>query len=68
MVVGDIVDVLDQDDNKFMGRFKVTESRENDYYAEGIINIDALWLGYVRQQGETTVIPHMVAICIHKGG
>lgn len=68
MAAGYMVDVIDQEDNKFMGKFKVTELHENAYYAEEISNIDPVWLGYVRQQGETEVIPHMVAICIHKGG
>lgn len=68
MVVGDIVDVIDQEDNRFMGRFKVIELRENDYYAVGTGKIDGLWSGYVREQGETEVMPRMVAICIFEGG
>ena len=65
---GDMVYVIDKKDSMFMGLFKVTELHDEFYYAEGIKSIDPLWLGYVRQWGETKMLPNMVAICIYEGG
>jgi hypothetical protein len=66
--IGDSVEVIDDKDGMSMGQFVVTEIRDEVYYAEGISHVDRLWLGYVREKGEITVIPHMVAIHIPHGG
>ena len=59
---GDTLVAVDMEDAKAMGLFEVTEVRDAEYYAIGIRGIDAVWLGFVRQQRETRVMPNMRAI------
>lgn len=60
--VEDSVEVIDQEDGKWMGRFKISEVREKVYYAYGIEQIDPVWLGYVIGKQELDVLPHMIAV------
>lgn len=66
--MGDVFEVIDYVDPKPMGQFKVTEIRDELYYAEGINRVDKLWMGYVQKYGETKCNPDMVAIHIPEGG
>lgn len=50
------------------GVFEVTQVRENDYFATAVSNLDAIWSGFVRQQGETLAPPDMIAISIQGPG
>lgn len=68
MIIGDRVEIIDTEDGMSMGQFKVTEIRMDVYYAEEIGHIDPVWSGYIREKGETEVIPHMKAIYIPRGG
>jgi hypothetical protein len=63
---GDSLLVLDNEDGKLMGEFEVTEVRADEYYAVGVNAVDPVWLGRVRQQGETRMLPGMVAIQPYK--
>jgi hypothetical protein len=62
------VEVIDYRDGKTMGRFRVTEVRQEEYYAEGISYVDPVWSGLVRERGETTVTPWMIAMHPQGGG
>ncbi len=68
MALGDIAEVIDVRDSLPMGQFIVTEIRDEFYYAVGINHVDQVWLGYVRQQGETKFTPYLIAIHIPQGG
>lgn len=68
LVKGDQVEVIDLRDTKTMGRFRVTEVRQEEYYAEGVSSVDPLWSGLVRERGETTVTPWMIAMHPQGGG
>jgi len=57
---------LDRKDGKIMGLFQITEVKENEYYAEEKSNIDPLWKGYVKQNGEISMIPNIIAIYLKK--
>jgi hypothetical protein len=59
---GDILVAVDMEDAKAMGLFEVTEVRDAEYYAISIRGIDAVWLGFARQQRETRIMPNMRAI------
>jgi hypothetical protein len=64
---GDALLVAHIEDGRAMGLFEVTQVRDTEYYAIGISSVDALWWGYVRQQGEVTIMPHMAAIHVPQG-
>lgn len=65
--VGDVVEVIHKTDYKSMGQFKITEIRSGDYYAEEAGHIDRLWRGHLKIQGETRLLPNMIAIRIPRG-
>jgi len=66
--IGDIVEVIDSRDYMPMGQFEITEIRSEVYYAEEASHVDKLWLGYVKEHGETKFSPNMIACHIPRGG
>lgn len=58
--------VFDKKDWIFLGQFEITEVRKSEYIALGI-KVDPVWQGYVRQKGETTIMPNITAIYLHSG-
>ncbi len=66
--LGDIVEVIDSSDYMPMGQFKITEMRSEVYYAEEASHVDKLWLGYVKEHGETKFSPNITALHIPRGG
>ena len=64
---GDTLVAVHTEDGRAMGVFEVTEVRDHEYYAVGTSNIDPLWLGYVRQHGETRTMPYMAAVHVFQG-
>lgn len=66
--LGDIVEVIDSRDYMPMGQFRITEIRSEVYYAEEANHVDRLWLGYVKERGETKFLPNMTALRIPRGG
>ena len=64
---GSVLAAIDFNDGVLMGWFEVTEERPSEYYAHGVSNIDRVWLSYVFQQGESYVIPNIVAIYAPSG-
>lgn len=67
LVEGDTLLVVHRGDARAMGLFEVTDVCDREYYAIGASNIDPLWLGYVQQQGEVTIVPHIAAIHLPQG-
>jgi len=67
LIEGNKVVVIDKKDSVYLGKFEITEVRDNEYFAVGVNNIDLVWLGYVRQEGETTMMPNIIAISLHSG-
>ena len=67
LAIDDPVAVIDQSDGLTMGMFKITQVREQDYYAVGTSGINPLWKGQVLQLGETTMFPNMVALAFREG-
>ena len=61
---GDSMIVVHKEDGLLMGIFQVIEVRSKEIYAQGISNLDAVWSGYVRQQGEIRMTPNLAAIYI----
>jgi len=51
-----------------MGMFIITEKRDEVFYAKGIGHVDSLWMGEVKQKGETTITPFMIAVHVPRGG
>lgn len=66
--INDMIQVIDLEDISIMGQFKVIELNEKFYYAEGISNLDLLWLGQVKNIGETSFFPDMISIHLPDGG
>jgi len=66
--VGATLMVIDTQDQMPMGQFVVTEERSKEYYAVAVQNIDALWLGIIREQGVVDFVPNMTAIYVPPGG
>ncbi len=66
--VNDIIQVIDLENISIMGQFEVIELNEKSYYAEGISNLDLLWLGQVKKIGETSFFPNMISIHMPDGG
>jgi hypothetical protein len=64
---GHTLAVVHKDDNKFMGYFEVAQERIEEYYARGVSNIDPVWAGYIKQEGELSLMPHLAAIYIPNG-
>lgn len=65
--LGDMLAVVHAEDGLVMGIFEVTELRSKEYYAVASKNIDAVWLGHVKQQSTVTVFPNMFALYIPQG-
>ena len=64
---GNKIEVIDKRDLVYLGQFEITEVRNNEYFAIGVKNIDSVWKGYVRQEGETTIMPNIAAIYLPSG-
>lgn len=64
---GNKIAVIDKKDLVYLGQFEITEVRNNEYFAIGVKNIDSVWQGYVRQEGETTIMPNIAAIYLPSG-
>jgi hypothetical protein len=60
--IGELIQVLDRADNKWMGQFEITEIRHEVYFARGINDVDPVWSGYVRERHEIGVVPDMIAV------
>jgi hypothetical protein len=58
----DTLIVFDTSDGMLMGSFEITEVRRNAYIAQGVSDIDELWLGEAMQTGPTDIVPNMEAI------
>jgi len=52
---GDGIYVID-DDYTILGEFKVSQVRPRDYFAVGV-NVSPTWIGYVRQEGKSEMLP-----------
>jgi hypothetical protein len=59
---GDTLIAIHKDDGLAMGQFEITEERTGEYLAIGVKGIDRLWLSYMKNQGETALLPYMAAI------
>ena len=57
LVVSHKVTVLDINTGGVMGIFEVTEERGNEYWAKSSGVVDAVWLGFVQQSGNTQAPP-----------
>jgi len=68
IALGDMLEVIDSRDYMPMGQFKITEIRSEVYYAEEASHVDKLWLGYIKERGETKFSPNMTALHIPQGG
>lgn len=66
--LGDMVEVIDSRDYKLMGQFKITEIRSTVYYTEESRYVDKVWMGYIKERGETRLSPYMTALHIPRGG
>jgi predicted DNA-binding antitoxin AbrB/MazE fold protein len=64
---GNKIIVIDKKDLVYLGQFEITEVRNSEYFAVGVRNIDPVWRGYVRQEGETDIMPNTVAIYLSSG-
>jgi len=58
---GNKILVFDKRDAFPMGQFEITDVRDDKYYAICTKNIDPVWLGYVKQVGETRAVPYYIA-------
>jgi predicted DNA-binding antitoxin AbrB/MazE fold protein len=61
---GNKIIVIDKKDSVYLGQFEITEVRNGEYLAIGVKNIDSVWHGYVKQEGETTIMPNIAAISL----
>ena len=61
--IGHRLVVLHKEDGKSMGHFRVIEERSKTYYAQGV-DVDEIWTGFMKQQGEVTMTPYLAAIHI----
>ncbi|NTV27991.1 MAG: hypothetical protein HGA93_04860 [Methanothrix sp.] len=52
---GDGIYVIDEENN-LLGEFEISQVRPRDYYALGI-NVSPTWIGYVRQEGKSEMMP-----------
>jgi len=64
---GNKIFVIDKKDLVYLGQFEITEVRNSEYFAVGVANIDPVWHGYVRQEGETNIMPNVAAIYLPSG-
>lgn len=64
---GDVLVVIHKDDYKLMGVFQVSEVLSGSYHARAKSNIDALWISYLYEKGESNFMPNMVAIFVTRG-
>ena len=62
--IGSKLTVIDRTEGYIMGRFTVSQIRRKQYIAESTGEINALWLGYIRQtgRGETSPPPDTAAV------
>lgn len=54
--------VVHRGDGLLMGFFRIVDIRENEYYAQGVGNVDPVWSGYVRERGEISINPFLAAV------
>lgn len=66
--VDDQIVVIHLADRLTMGMFKIVQVRDADYYAVATSAVDPVWLGQVREVGESSMFPNMVAIPVPEGG
>ncbi|MBD0370283.1 MAG: hypothetical protein ICV60_05570 [Pyrinomonadaceae bacterium] len=62
LATGDTLIAIHKEDGLAMGQFEVTEERSGEYHAIGVKGIDGLWLGFMKEHGETALLPYMTAI------
>jgi hypothetical protein len=67
LIKGDLVSILHKEDSMVMGIFKITEIREDAYYAVAHSSIDPVFGGFIRDRGSITIVPNMVATHIPQG-
>ncbi len=63
---GNKIVVIDRRDSVYLGQFEITEVLKSECFAVGI-KVDPVWQGYVRQEGETTIMPNIAAIYLPSG-
>ena len=61
---GDILTVVDQSNGKHLGDFEVTELKPKHYIARALGDIDALWMGYIVQNGASPSAPPPESLAI----
>ncbi len=68
--VGNAFTVVDQENGLVMGDFVITDDKGDCYLAMSPQNIDAVWLGYIRQAGasRSEPPPSAVALFIESNG
>jgi hypothetical protein len=62
-----MVSVVDLQDAMILGVFTVVQERTDDYYAVASGFVDPVLSGYVRQQQQATMLPHVVAMRFEGG-
>jgi hypothetical protein len=65
---GNLIVVIDTNDGMAMGFFEIIQIRKSDYLAEGKSGIDALWLGFVKEQRNVNMLPYFAAVYVPQGG
>lgn len=65
---GDLISVVDLQDAMILGVFKVIQVRSADCYAMASGFVDPVLSGYIRQQQQADMLPHVVAMRFEGGG
>jgi hypothetical protein len=65
---GNVLVVVDTHDGMAMGFFEIIQIKAHEYLAEGKSGIDPLWLGYVKEQRNVSVLPYFIAVYVPQGG
>ena len=64
---GKMLTIVDTNDAMILGVFKVVQIRADDYFAQAEGIVDPVLAGYIRQQQETAMLPHVVALSFRAG-
>ncbi|HCC78557.1 MAG: hypothetical protein A2X25_09580 [Chloroflexi bacterium GWB2_49_20] len=65
--VNNLLGVVDNRDGSLMGIFRITERRNNHYYAVATAGIEPVWKGYIVQNSQVTMFPNLKAIYLPQG-
>ncbi|HRH41244.1 MAG TPA: hypothetical protein PKY82_06325 [Pyrinomonadaceae bacterium] len=68
LIIGDEIKVFDTEDGKVLGIFEISENKTTTFTAKVNGFIDAVWSGYIHNQGnaETSAPPNTIAILFPK--